>query len=127
MFPLIDQLAATIGRNTTTVSNYLEENGLPFPSFKADGPILLNLSPQAERARITAIDALQELLDLLQGPVACMFPKVAQSHAANGSKLTLHSTMRPAYKSSSAMTLPARSLWMESSRLRIYLGQPRSM
>ncbi|KAI8946355.1 putative O-methyltransferase [Xylaria longipes] len=71
----IDQLAATIGANTSTITNYLDQNGLPFPSFDTDGPITLNLSPQAEHARSTAIDALQELLDLLQGPITCMIPK----------------------------------------------------
>ncbi|KAI1084253.1 putative O-methyltransferase [Whalleya microplaca] len=75
MAPRIDQLAATISANTSTISNYLHQNSLPYPSFDADGPITLNLSPQAERARITAIDALQELLDLLQGSIACMLPK----------------------------------------------------
>ncbi|KAI1455388.1 putative O-methyltransferase [Annulohypoxylon moriforme] len=75
MAPRIDQLAATISANTNTITDYLDDNNLPHPSFDADGPITLNLSPRAERARSTAIDALQELLDLLQGPVACMLPK----------------------------------------------------
>ncbi|KAI0376103.1 putative O-methyltransferase [Hypomontagnella monticulosa] len=74
MAPRIDQLAATISANTNTISNYLDQNDLPHPSFNVDGPITLNLSIEAERARSTAIDALQELLDLLQGPIACMFP-----------------------------------------------------
>ncbi|TGJ84797.1 hypothetical protein E0Z10_g3946 [Xylaria hypoxylon] len=75
MAPRIDQLAATISANTSSITNYLHQNGLPFPSFDVDGPITLNLSPQAEHARSTAIDALQELLDLLQGPITCMIPK----------------------------------------------------
>lgn len=76
MAPRIGELAATISVNTNTITNYLHQNSLPHPSFDADGPITLNLSPKAERARSTAIDALQELLDLLQGPIACMLPKV---------------------------------------------------
>lgn len=76
MAPRIDQLAATISASTSTISDYLQQNSQPYPSFDVDGPITLNLSPQAERARSTAIDALQELLDLLQGPIACMLPKV---------------------------------------------------
>lgn len=76
MAPRIDQLAATISANINTIINYLHQNNLPHPSFDAGGPITLNLSPQVERARSTAIDALQELLDLLQGPIACMLPKV---------------------------------------------------
>ncbi|KIX01191.1 uncharacterized protein Z518_08916 [Rhinocladiella mackenziei CBS 650.93] len=70
MAPRIDQLVAT-----NTISDYLQQNNLPHPSFDADGPITLNLSPQAERVHSTAIDALQELLDLLQGPIACMLSK----------------------------------------------------
>jgi hypothetical protein len=76
MVPRIDLLAATISANTNTISNYLQQNDLPHPSFDLDGPITLNLSPQVQRARSTAIDALQELLDLLQGPIDCMIPKV---------------------------------------------------
>ncbi|KAJ8113015.1 hypothetical protein ONZ43_g5254 [Nemania bipapillata] len=57
------------------IASYLDQNSLPHPSFDADGPLTLNLPPQAERARSTAVDALQELLDLLQGPIACMLPK----------------------------------------------------
>ncbi|KAI1377941.1 putative O-methyltransferase [Hypoxylon crocopeplum] len=74
MAPRIDQLAATISANTNTIVNYLDQNSLPHPSFDTDGPITLDLSPQVECARITAIDALQELLDLLQGPIPCMIP-----------------------------------------------------
>jgi hypothetical protein len=80
MAPRIDQLTATISVSTNTISEYLQQNSLPYPSFDADGPITLNLSPQAERARSTAIDALQELLDLLQGPIACLLPKVCTKH-----------------------------------------------
>ncbi|KAI0436031.1 putative O-methyltransferase [Xylaria telfairii] len=75
MAPGIDQLAATISASTRTIINHLDEHNLPHPSFDADGPIMLNLSPQAEHARSTAIAALEELLDLLQGPIACMFPR----------------------------------------------------
>ncbi|XXG94396.1 hypothetical protein Hte_000651 [Hypoxylon texense] len=83
MAPRIDQLAAAISANTNTITNYLDQNSLPHPSFDADGPITLNLSPEAERARTNAIDTLQELLDLLQGPVPCMLPKY------NGSSLQI--------------------------------------
>ncbi|KAK6065101.1 o-methyltransferase [Seiridium cupressi] len=75
MAPRMDQLATTISVNTSTVVNYLQQNSLPQPSFDVDGPITLNLSPQAELACSTAIDALQELLDLLQGPIGCMLPQ----------------------------------------------------
>ncbi|KAI0521562.1 putative O-methyltransferase [Xylaria bambusicola] len=70
----IDHLAATISANTNAITTYLDQNNLPHPSFDADGPITLNLSSQVERARSAAINALQELLDLLQGPIACMIP-----------------------------------------------------
>jgi hypothetical protein len=73
----IEQLSATIKVNTFVISNHLQQNGLPQPSFEVNGPIKLDLSPQLECARGATIDALQELLDLLQGPVACMLPKVS--------------------------------------------------
>ncbi|KAH9909710.1 putative O-methyltransferase [Xylariomycetidae sp. FL2044] len=75
MAPRIDQLAAIVSANTSTIADYLDQNDLPHPSFDADGPITLSLSSQVEEARVTTIDALQELLDLLQGPMDCMLPK----------------------------------------------------
>ncbi|KAI0405664.1 putative O-methyltransferase [Xylaria palmicola] len=75
MAPRIDQLAAAISASTSTIVHYLDRNSLPHPSFDVNGPIGLGLSPEIEHARSTAIDALQELLDLLQGPIACMLPK----------------------------------------------------
>ncbi|KAI0190767.1 S-adenosyl-L-methionine-dependent methyltransferase [Xylaria flabelliformis] len=74
MSPRIDQLAAKISESCNTIVQCLDQNGLPHPSFDIDAPIGLNLSQQAECARSTAIDVLQELLDLLQGPIACMIP-----------------------------------------------------
>ena len=77
MSPRIDQLAAKISESCNTIVQCLDQNGLPHPSFDVDAPISLNLSQQAECARSTAIDVLQELLDLLQGPIACMIPCVS--------------------------------------------------
>ncbi|KAI0878412.1 putative O-methyltransferase [Hypoxylon argillaceum] len=71
----IDHLAAIISTACNTIAGDLDQNNLPHPSFDAEGPLTLNLSPQAEHARSTAVDTLQELLDLLQGPVVCMLPK----------------------------------------------------
>lgn len=79
MSPHIYDLASTIYSNVTQIAIYLEENGRSFPTFAAYGPRDLGLHPELESARHVAIDALQELLDLLQGPVNCMIPNV--SHA----------------------------------------------
>ena len=81
MAPRIGQLADVISASAHTISDYLEQNHLPQPSFEVNGPITLGLSPQVEGVRRAAIDALQELLDLLQGPVACMLPRVCSESA----------------------------------------------
>ena len=73
----IARLAATINYRTLQISSYLEENRLPYPSFEADAPIDLGLeSESVKQSRTVAINALQELLDLLRGPVSCMLPEV---------------------------------------------------
>ncbi|KAI0799436.1 putative O-methyltransferase [Xylaria sp. FL0064] len=92
MAPRIDQLAATISTNINTITNYLHQNSLPHPSFDADGPITLNLSPQVERTRKNTIDALEELLDLLKGPISCIFPEY------NGTSLQIISRLDIARK-----------------------------
>lgn len=70
-------LARTIYTSTGAIKDYLLENNLSFPSFSVDGPLNLGItSPEVEKSRHVAIDALQELLDLLQGPVTCMTPNV---------------------------------------------------
>ncbi len=70
----ISELAATISANTATVNDYLRANHLPVPSFHEDGPVNLKLSPEAEKARIVALEASTQLHDLLRGPVELIRP-----------------------------------------------------
>lgn len=77
----IEQLAQAIGRNTDKVGNHLRSQGLPFPSFDADGPVeAIIKEPQAEQARQEAMMGCMELLDLLQGPQMCLRPCVSANH-----------------------------------------------
>ena len=72
----IARLAALVLTNTVRVDDYLQENGLPVPSFHEDGPIDLSLSPEIEAARVAALEASLRLNDLLRGPVELVRPTV---------------------------------------------------
>ncbi|CAO2648170.1 Nn.00g090920.m01.CDS01 [Neocucurbitaria sp. VM-36] len=69
----IAELAATIAQHTQRIDKYLAEKGLPYPSFDADGPDDLGLPPDLEPSRTAALQASQELNDLLQGPRELLF------------------------------------------------------
>ncbi|KAH8696533.1 putative O-methyltransferase [Talaromyces proteolyticus] len=69
----IAELAAAVALHTHRVDSYLAENGLPYPSFDADGPVDLRLPPEIEQSRTAALQASQELNDLLQGPRDLIF------------------------------------------------------
>lgn len=65
----ISQLATLIAQNTTIVTNYLEENGLPGMSFEIDNPSRSPFKdPRVESARLAVIEATQDLHDLMQTP-----------------------------------------------------------
>ncbi len=75
----ISQLASLIPSNTSKVDEYLLSNQLPSPSFDTDGPISLDIkSTEVQDARNAAINAAMELQDLLQGPIACLLPRVSR-------------------------------------------------
>ena len=76
--PSISDLVAQISKNSSKVENYLHSNNLPMPSFLPDGPTNMAISEKdAEDARVAAISASMELLDLLQGPKSCLRPSVS--------------------------------------------------
>jgi hypothetical protein len=62
-----------VAQHTQTIDNYLAKKGLPYPSFDADGPADLGLPPHIEQSRTAALQASQELNDLLQGPRDLLF------------------------------------------------------
>ncbi|KAL9106900.1 MAG: hypothetical protein Q9227_008148 [Pyrenula ochraceoflavens] len=71
----ITGLATSIAENSAKVEHYLQSNGLPMPSFLPDGPSNMAMeSKDIENARVSAVGAAMELLDLLQGPLSCLRP-----------------------------------------------------
>lgn len=67
----IAELSTIISENTRKVTLYLEQNGLPFPSFSVDAPMRSMIPPEAsdiEDARLAVIDATQRLRNLMLGP-----------------------------------------------------------
>lgn len=75
----IGELSAIIARTTAEVEAYLHSHNLPLPSFNVDGPTDLLLPEEIDNARVAAIDATQELNDLLRGPIALVRPVVNSS------------------------------------------------
>lgn len=65
----ITELAALIHESTTKVDDYLQNKGLPSPSFAEDGPVDFRIECEDIReARETALEASLELHHLLLGP-----------------------------------------------------------
>ncbi|KAF3770022.1 S-adenosyl-L-methionine-dependent methyltransferase [Cryphonectria parasitica EP155] len=73
----ISLLSESIFRNIKVVDSYLKANNLPGPSFDVDGPTFLDIGSDGEHveeARVKALEAAVELVDLLQGPLATLRP-----------------------------------------------------
>lgn len=81
----IAELSSVIARNTARVDEYIRSHNLSPPSFQVDGPVDLKLPEEVEEARVAAIDASQELNDLLRGPIALVRPVVSLSQSTNQS------------------------------------------
>lgn len=65
----IAELASIISRDTTIVNQYFANNGIPSPSFAADGPLFDDRFPSTiEAARVAILDATVELHELIDGP-----------------------------------------------------------
>ncbi len=75
----IAELSSVIARNTASVDEYIRSHNLSQPSFDVDSPVDLKLPDGVEEARVAAIDASQELNDLLRGPIALVRPVVSRS------------------------------------------------
>lgn len=69
----IAELAAAVAHHTNRVDTYLAENGLAYPSFEVDSLVEWKLPPEIEESRSQALEASQELNDLLQGPRGLIF------------------------------------------------------
>jgi hypothetical protein len=62
------QLSALVQDNTSAIDTYIENAGLPQPSFDPSGPMAWDLPPNIDAARNTALEALDELREHLLGP-----------------------------------------------------------
>ncbi|KAB5547342.1 O-methyltransferase [Coniochaeta sp. 2T2.1] len=73
----LTQLAEAVLKSAKILDAYFEEHNLPQPSFAPDGPAdfgISNDAPHVEQARVEAVEAAQELSDLLQGPITFLRP-----------------------------------------------------
>ncbi|KAF3180262.1 hypothetical protein TWF106_008673 [Orbilia oligospora] len=74
--PKLSELAAQIAENAKILEDYIESQGLPYPSFAADGPAKFPLppvgsTPEVEKlhaARLQVLEASKSMLDLTAGP-----------------------------------------------------------
>ena len=67
----IAELSTIISENTRKVTEYLQQNGLPFPSFGVEAPTKSMIAREAsgiEDARLAVIDATRKLRNLMLGP-----------------------------------------------------------
>lgn len=73
----ITELAALIHESTAKVDDYLQNKGIPSPSFAEDGPVDFGIECEdIRKARETALEASLELHHLLLGPALCLRPVV---------------------------------------------------
>lgn len=73
--PKLSELAAQIAQNAKIVEDYIESQGLPYPSFATDGPAKFPLpppsTPELEKihaARQEVLAASKSIYDLTSGP-----------------------------------------------------------
>lgn len=69
--PRLSELAALISEKAAYLERYLDDNNLPQPSFRANGPNTFPVEAtavEASAARFALIDAAKDLRDLVVGP-----------------------------------------------------------
>lgn len=89
----IVELATTVAQHTQQIDSYLAEKGLPYPSFEANGPADLSLPPHIEQSRTVALQASQELNDLLQGPRDLLFNHEVRLSTNDGAQIAANATI----------------------------------
>jgi hypothetical protein len=72
----IAQLADIIKQSCTEFEEQLKVHKLPTPSFDASYPPVLNLPKEAVATRDAILEAMDELNDLILGPMASIFSNV---------------------------------------------------
>ncbi|KAK1759952.1 S-adenosyl-L-methionine-dependent methyltransferase [Echria macrotheca] len=78
--PRTVELATAILQHTTSVETYLQENGLPSPSFSPGAPPKLPLPPDLQQKLAAALGALDELQALLLGPMGWLMNQVGHAY-----------------------------------------------
>lgn len=81
-------LAQSIAQNTATVDAYIEEKGLPEPSYDETCPPVIEYPPDVDEARRTALEALDELRDHLMGPLGTL-NNLVQGVSLSGARRTI--------------------------------------
>jgi hypothetical protein len=70
------QLSTLVQDNTSAIDAYIENAGLPQPSFDSSAPLVWDLPPEIDAARNTALEALDELREHLLGPTQNVVSRV---------------------------------------------------
>ncbi|CAG8953114.1 hypothetical protein HYFRA_00003311 [Hymenoscyphus fraxineus] len=83
-------LAASIQKETNTLEDYLQSQGLPQPDFSLDSPLKLPLPQSIAISVQTALEAADELHSLLLGPLGFILHQVDATHNIIG----LHAVSR---------------------------------
>jgi hypothetical protein len=73
MNPLrIEDLSSRIATNVEAIKTHLQQNNLPEPSFDPSCPVTLLTGPEIQAARQAVIEATDELLALMLGPIGIL-------------------------------------------------------
>ncbi|KAF2474448.1 S-adenosyl-L-methionine-dependent methyltransferase [Lindgomyces ingoldianus] len=86
----IVQLSTQIQDNTAEVDAYLLANNIVSPSLDASCPPVLDLPPEVSAKRDAALEAMDELQQLLRGPVGTIYTQVTD----HTSLVSLHAACR---------------------------------
>jgi len=76
--PRTAELTQIIAFQMDVLNEHLRLNDLPAPSFSPDTPIdaFGSSTPDVQKAKTSAIEAIIELRQLLEGPVKLLLPEV---------------------------------------------------
>ena len=77
----ITELASIIAAKTTEIDNYTIAERLPSPSFDADIPPDLLLTPTIAASRQAILEATDELHALMLGPAGILMPSVCSPYS----------------------------------------------
>jgi hypothetical protein len=79
------QLSTLVHDNTSAIDAYIENAGLPQPSFDPSTPLAWDLPPDIDAARNTALEAVDELREHLLGPTQNVVSRVVDVNHSRSS------------------------------------------